>query len=163
MKKKELTKFLFFIYLIVLVWIVLFKLSFSIDNIPSYRAINTRPFHDALNHPIRTREVIDNILIFIPFGIFISIVNYKKNFILNLFLIFLTSLSFEVIQYVFSIGSTDINDLITNTLGGLVGIIFYWILKKVLGHKAVKVINILASTFIGIIIVLGIILYMYNR
>lgn len=163
MKSKNISRILFTIYLLFLVWIVVFKTQFSISDLPHYRAINLNPFHDALNHPIRTREVIDNILIFIPYGILISMVKDKKLLITKIFQIFMTSLAFETIQYIFSIGSTDVNDLITNTLGGFIGIIIYCIFKKVFGRKAHKVINTLAIIFLVGAIVLITIIFFANR
>lgn len=41
------------------------------------------------------------------------------------------SLLFEIIQYILSIGSSDITDIITNTLGGLVGVLVVSILRKI--------------------------------
>lgn len=153
MKEKRATRFVFFIYFLVLVWIVMFKMKFSLDDLPHYRALNLDPFHDALNHPIRTREVIDNVIIFIPYGILMAMMRSKRSFFSKIFPIFLTSLTFETLQYVFSIGSTDVNDVITNTLGGLIGIFIFWIFKKVFRRDAEKVVITLALILIVLLVI----------
>lgn len=152
MKEKRATRFVFFIYFLVLVWIVMFKMKFSLADLPHYRALNLDPFHDALNHPIRTREIIDNVIIFIPYGILMAMVRDKRSFFSKIFPIFLTSLCFETLQYVFAIGSTDVNDVITNTLGGLLGIFIFWIFKKVFRRNAEKVVITLALILILLLV-----------
>lgn len=50
---------------------------------------------------------------------------------------FLFSLSVEIVQ-MFGWGSTDINDLITNTAGVCVGYLVYYLLSKVLSNNVRK-------------------------
>lgn len=159
MKTKNVSRILFVIYFLFLCWLVLFKFSFSFEDIQRYRAINLDPFHDALNHPIRTREVIYNILIFIPYGILISIAKENKSILNRVFQIFLTSLVFEILQFVFMIGSSDVNDLITNTLGGVIGIVIYGIFKKVFGRNSVKIVNTLSIIFLIFAVIFIVILF----
>lgn len=159
MKTKNVSRILFVIYFLFLCWLVLFKFSFSFEDIQRYRAINLDPFHDALNHPIRTREVIYNILIFIPYGILISIAKENKSILNRIFQIFLTSLVFETLQFVFMIGSSDVNDLITNTLGGVIGIVIYGIFKKVFGRNSVKIVNTLSIIFLIFAVIFIVILF----
>lgn len=159
MKTKNVSRILFVIYFLFLCWLVLFKFSFSFEDIPRYSAINLDPFHDALNHPIRTREIIYNILIFIPYGILISIAKENKSILNRVFQIFLTSLVFEILQFVFMIGSSDVNDLITNTLGGIIGIVIYGIFKKVFGRNSVKIINTLSIIFLVFAVIFIVILF----
>ena len=63
------------------------------------------------------------------------------------------SLSYEIIQYIFAIGASDITDLIGNTLGGICGIFVYMIIRCLFKNdkKINKILNILAS--IGTVIV----------
>lgn len=80
-------------------------------------------------------QVIGNILMFIPLGfllplVFKSLSSFKKNFQV----IFFFSLSIEFIQY-FIGRSSDIDDLILNTLGGMVGYTIYFIVFKLFSLK----------------------------
>lgn len=109
------------IYLILLVWLVLFKLSFDLSSILTLhrRSINFRPFNS------HTSEMVLNFIFFIPFGLLLS-VNYKETSMWSkLAIVFLFSFTAELLQYTFAIGATDITDLINNTLGGLAGLILY--------------------------------------
>jgi len=73
-----------------------------------------------------------NILMFVPAGIYVILHNKNKSILINLFLIFLLSLGIEIIQYIFSIGATDIDDIILNVVGGFIGLLIYSLLKKIL-------------------------------
>lgn len=72
-----------------------------------------------------------NILMFVPAGIYTILHNKNKSLVKNLLLIFLGSLLIEVIQYTFALGATDIDDIILNVLGGLIGIFIYLLCKKI--------------------------------
>lgn len=45
-------------------------------------------------------------------------------------MVFIGSLIIEVIQYRFTLGATDIDDIILNVMGGLIGIFIYQLCKK---------------------------------
>lgn len=148
-KSKKLTIGLLLVYLIVLTWIIVFKLEFDISLLQStnFRSINLIPFGDSLvvNGHIDTLEILLNIIAFILFGIYISTVKNKWNFLPKVLPIFLVSLSYEIVQYVLVIGGSDITDLIGNTLGGIVGIGLFVVIEKILGKNTVKIINALAA------------------
>jgi glycopeptide antibiotics resistance protein len=58
------------------------------------------------------------------------------------------SMVFETVQYVFSVGTTDVTDLITNTLGGIIGIVSYRLLGKLAKNSSMTDIIILAAAAI---------------
>ena len=45
-------------------------------------------------------------------------------------MVVLTSFLFELLQYILHIGISDITDIMMNTLGGIIGILFISILEK---------------------------------
>ena len=93
------------------------------------------PFVDMIRGPIDT---LLNIVLFVPLGFFIPFLYKKYKNIGNVTLIgFLLSLSIEIVQ-MFGRGSTDINDLITNTLGTILGYGFYKLLFKVMQKDLCK-------------------------
>ena len=59
---------LFLIYLALLVWIILFKLQFSISDLDKIRSINFIPFHydKEIGAAFHLTEVLKNFLIFVP-------------------------------------------------------------------------------------------------
>ncbi len=76
-------------------------------------------------------NMVGNVLIFAPFGALIRWIRNKKTscFVAVLYT-FLFSLIIEVIQLVTRVGVFDVDDLILNTFGGLIGYICYLMIRK---------------------------------
>ena len=72
MRGKDWTVGLFFIYLAFVICVILLKFSTSPDALPHLRNINLIPYGDCLmvNGNLNIRELAENILIFVPFGIY---------------------------------------------------------------------------------------------
>ena len=143
MSSKKITLGLLIIYLFGLTWVVVFKTQLSFSSLPEMRSINLIPFAESVfvNGRISYTEVIQNALIFIPYGIFISALWDKKPFIVKVLPIILTSFLFEAIQFVFAIGASDITDIIANSLGGIIGIAIAFAFSKIFKENWKKVIN----------------------
>lgn len=124
MKSKKFTLGLLIFYFVALTWIILFKLAFSFEELPHMRSVNLIPFGGSavINGTIDLREIIQNILIFIPFGLFIRVLCEKRPLFWQITPIVCTSILFEGLQFIFAIGASDITDVITNSLGGILGI-----------------------------------------
>jgi glycopeptide antibiotics resistance protein len=152
----QLTIGLLIIYLIALFWILLFKLGVRFSYVES-RTVNFIPFRDfwTLNGKIDFPESIMNIVIFVPLGIYLAILMKSWNFGKNLFSFFGISLMIETIQFIFKLGSFDVTDLVTNTLGGIIG----WMLLKAIeiafksSIKAQRIINVIAA--IATVVMIG--------
>lgn len=158
--EKKITMSLLIIYLLVIAWIILFKMAFSFQELPNFRNINLIPLAGSVivNNKIYFSEIINNILIFVPFGLYISMLKSDWSFFKKVTLVAGVSLLFEVIQFIFAIGGTDITDLIGNTIGGVIGIGIYLVVCRLLKVKTNKVLNILASIgTIFIVALLGLI------
>jgi glycopeptide antibiotics resistance protein len=138
-RNDTLTLLLFIIYLLVLIWIIFFKLHFSFAEMDRIRIINLIPFQDS---GLGANEIY-NILFFIPFGIYISMLKNKWSFIIKVIIILCYSLSFEILQFIFAIGRTDVTDLLCNTLGGITGIGIYELSFKLFKNRTNKVMNII--------------------
>ena len=145
-RQRNLTRILFAIYFLILVWILLFKMSFSLDELYKSRSINIIPFMGSVvvNGRIYINEIIDNILVFIPIGIYICMLKEDWSILRKISVGFFISLGIEVLQFILAIGATDITDLIGNTLGGIIGIGVFYLFSKVFKNKTNKIINILA-------------------
>lgn len=118
---KELLTFCFILYVLLLYYIVTFQ-----DN--NYGTNNFIPFREIFRYDISSklfiRNVLGNILLFVPFGIFATRYIKNKKAYLTVILTFLVSCSIEFAQSL--IGRTaDIDDVILNTLGGLLGFLLY--------------------------------------
>jgi glycopeptide antibiotics resistance protein len=112
-------------YLLILLWLVLFKFSFDISAVLDHqmRSLNLIPF--AGSSLDNLREKIDNLVVFIPFGLLLSVNLKRINLWRKLTFVFIFSLAVETLQFVLAIGVADITDVITNTLGGLLGLMLY--------------------------------------
>lgn len=163
-RESNITKVLFIVYIIILTWIILFKMQFDIASLEAMnlRNINLVPFAGSLvvNNKVDTSEIILNVVVFMPFGIYLCMLKEEWSFLKKVVPIFLASLIFETLQYIFAIGASDITDLLGNTLGGIIGIAIFVLLSKIFKNKTIKIINVLALIvtiivilFLGLIII----------
>lgn len=147
-KQKLLTTGLLLVYLLILTWIILFKMQFSIQKLGHFRSINLIPFHESVivNNRIEFSEIYENILIFVPFGLYVSMSKSNWSFLKKVIPIASVSLFYEVMQFIFAIGASDITDLIGNTLGGIIGIAIYLVIRRLFksDFKTNKVLNVIA-------------------
>ena len=145
-RQHNLTKILFIGYTLILVWILLFKMSFSIDELYKSRSINIIPFMGSVivNGRIYISEIINNIIVFVPVGIYICMLKENWSILRKISVGFFISLGIEVLQFILAIGATDITDLIGNTLGGIIGIGVFYLFSKVFKNKTNNIINTLA-------------------
>lgn len=107
-----------------LVWIILFKMDVSVENFGQMRSINLVPFSQSVivNDKLDVSEIIQNVLAFVPLGILIYTIWQEKSWRFKLGVIVVTSVMLEVLQYILGVGASDITDVITNTLGGMIGL-----------------------------------------
>ena len=96
---------------------------------------------------IRFGEIRNNILAFIPFGIYIGMLKANWSFAKRVLATAVLTLAFEATQFIFAIGRADITDVLSNTLGGVIGIGIYALVSKFLKGRTNKVLNVLAAIF----------------
>ena len=158
--EKKITVALLIVYLLVLSWIILFKLQFSFSALDHIREINLIPFGGSViaNGKVDFDEIINNAIVFIPVGAYFSLLFKNKSALKAIGSVFGISFVYEIIQFIFAIGASDITDLITNTTGVLVGVGLYYLLKKIFKEKTNKIILALAAIvtilFISLIVII---------
>lgn len=108
---------IFLIYLIILFYIIS-KPEYS------YQMMNLKPFKEILRYPLSSKlfvkNILGNILLFLPYGLFITFYFKIKKMFLIFILTFFLSLTIEIIQI--NIGRVfDIDDIFLNLLGGISG------------------------------------------
>ena len=153
----ELFKLGFIIYIIGLFYVVTFQdVSWSTSNFI--------PFKEILRYEIFSdlffRNVIGNMIMFIPYGFFISyfLKIDKKRIVFILSLI--TSLTIEITQLI--IGRVfDVDDILLNLLGGFCGYLIYRILSKIKNKLPKFLNNDIIFNIITILIVGLISFYIY--
>jgi glycopeptide antibiotics resistance protein len=147
---KELISLSFIIYIL-----LLFELVTSTD-FESF-SNNFIPFKEMFRYSITSklfyRNVVGNIILFIPFGYYISYYCNLNKAYYNIVVTLITSFSIEVIQSLIG-RSFDIDDIILNLVGGLFGYLIYKISKKILTKYPSKFKNNLLLNFLCIIIIL---------
>lgn len=100
------------------------------------RGVNWIPFGGHEYRHLLKQDVIINLLLFAPFGFLLAMATKespKRGVVLLIPLI--TSAALETLQYVLSVGATDITDVITNTLGALCGYIVYILSVKLFKNR----------------------------
>lgn len=131
---EELLKLSFIIYILCLFYVVTFQdVSWSSHNYIPFKEI----FRYDVGSSLFYKNIFGNMLLFVPYGIFIAkYVNLKEPFIL-IVISFITSLSIEVIQFL--IGRVfDVDDIILNVIGCFLGFSIYLLFKK-WGSKLPKI------------------------
>ena len=122
---------LFLIYLIALVYFVFFAEEYGRTEPAETFSYNLVPFQEIRRYieyramiglPSVILNLVGNIVAFIPFGLLLPMISPKERRAGMIFLLALElSLMIEVIQLFSHVGSFDVDDLILNTAGGLLG------------------------------------------
>lgn len=129
------------------------------------RSLNTVPFREIMRQGSASEiNLYGNIILFFPLGVYIQLFMKKKSIFKALFLCFITSFILEVLQYLFGLGASDIDDVILNSFGGLLGIISYRIVLLVTrNEKKVKSFVTWSGAIVAIpVLAIITILYMNN-
>ena len=109
-----------------------------------FTGINLIPFksilaginvYNGIRYTLVDDQIWGNVLIFVPAGIYTMILGKKNSIPKTMLVIFLISLAVEIIQYIFKIGASDIDDIILNCLGGFIGVLIYRLLEKLFKTK----------------------------
>lgn len=123
-------RLLFFIYVYFILDKTLLDRSFGANN--NLELALTIPNILEISSARDNIEAIENLIFFIPFTFFLlqgfkveKFKNIKKILISG----FLTSFSIEVLQFLTTLGTFQLSDLLYNTLGGLIGSIIYKIIN----------------------------------
>ena len=124
---EELLKLFFIIYIL-----CLFQIVTAQD--VSFGGVNIIPFKEIFRYEAGTylfyKNILGNVLLFLPFGFFVGYFIKVKKVSVMLLLTFIVSLSIETIQL--SIGRVfDVDDIILNVLGATFGALLYIILDGI--------------------------------
>lgn len=125
---------IFYIYISIVVYLTLMPILTSLPYIfeDDYVPMFLKPFDDYIHSKgDATFQLIINVLMFVPFGFMLPMIK-KCNIFTVAFYSFLFTLSIEVLQPLLnSFRISDITDVITNTTGGVIGYILYFIAYKI--------------------------------
>ncbi len=140
-KKTLIINTLMYTYIVMVLFVTLMPLPIPFLNGTNnlfLETVNLIPFRDLrLNYYGAVREIFLNIIMMIPFGFLYPIIR-KVGILKTVTVVFLFSLTIESTQLLSAFWgglasrSFDVTDLITNTFGGLVGYLFFSILKPII-------------------------------
>lgn len=162
---------IFIIYLLFLMKIVLFKYTGLVDvvkgiatgNLNGFRAINLIPLSSIIefakiilegNFTRGFNNIIGNIFAFAPLGYFLPLLFSKYKRINTVILVgFIISFLFETCQYLLYLGSADIDDIILNLIGTVIGFAFYQIIIRLVKEKeSIKYTVTITFSIIGFVV-----------
>lgn len=128
---EEIFNLFFIMYLL-----MLFQLVTSQD-IQAYNSTNLMPFREILRYDVGTKEfykqVFGNIIMFIPFGYFVTSFCKIKGLGTITVVSALSSFVIEGVQH-FIGRSFDVDDIILNVVGGIIGFLLYISLNAIRNH-----------------------------
>lgn len=127
---KDLLILLFAIYILCLFHIVTFQdVNFASSNFIPFKEM----FRYELFSRLFIKNVMGNVLLFIPFGFFTSYLIKTKKIYVPVILTAIISITIETTQlYIGRI--FDIDDIILNIIGGIIGYLFYIFLEEIKNH-----------------------------
>lgn len=152
---KELLMLIFIIYALCLFHVVTYQdVNFGTNNFIPFKEI----FRYDLGTPKFIKNIIGNIIMFIPFGFFASYFLKSKKISIPLILTIILTTTIETVQYY--IGRVfDIDDIILNIVGGILGYLLFitmdFLQDKIPGLKNNHILNLLIIIIIVIIVIYG--------
>lgn len=155
---KEITYLLFIIYLLSLFYIV----TFQDDN---YGLSNFIPFKEMFRYKITSKlfikNIIGNILLFMPFGLFVAAYLNVRKLFPTIILTLISSISIEIIQFL--IGRVfDVDDIILNLVGGIIGGLLFITFDKIRDKLPNALKKEWFMNFLIIILMVGAVMYLTN-
>ncbi len=155
---RELFMLAFLLYSLILFYVVTFQdVNYGTNNFIPFKEIMRYEFGSSFF----IHNVLGNILLFVPFGFFVSFILKTKKPGYIIIVTFITSLVIEFTQLL--IGRTfDVDDVLLNIIGGFLGYLVYLIIQVIYD----KLPNILKKTWIKniviILIIIGIIVLYFS-
>lgn len=135
---------LFIIYLVMMVYFLFFSEMLGRTPSDTYH-YNLKPFTEIQRYLVYYKKLgsfyvllnlMGNVICFMPLGFVLPVLSYKNRNIFKVtFICFLCSVAVEITQLVSKLGSCDVDDVILNTSGGILGYLCFSICMIILRHK----------------------------
>lgn len=122
-----------------------------------YLQMNLQPFSGYIDawkkYSLRDlQNCIFNILMFVPLGVFLPLVNSKfKKFKWLVLVVVSATLSIETYQTLSGSGIFELDDLMNNSLGGIIGYQLYRLGASIVHHKKVKIKSLVGNLAIPLL------------
>lgn len=138
----------FALYLLFLAKLLLFS------RVPgSERSLNLIPFASIGNYldgPAGVRRfafanLAGNVLAFVPLGAYLTFLRRRARLWSNLLVVAAVSVAVEILQWMLAVGASDIDDVLLNCVGGLIGVLAVVGLRRALRFEVVRTVIAVAS------------------
>lgn len=130
MKRRSIPKIMFWTYLVALLYVLLFA-ERNVDGLNGY---NTEllaeirryiQYREVLGIKLVIQNLLGNVVGFIPFGILLPEVNQRyQQLWRTVWTIAAFSLTIEIFQLLTGVGCFDVDDVLLNAIGGMLGYLF---------------------------------------
>ena len=133
---KRIPRVISLIYYLILIYILFFHslriITYNnINLIPFTTIIRYCKYYNIFTFKFWFLNIFGNIILFIPFGILTPLIRNKPTSIYKMiFITFLVCFTVEFCQNFFKVGQFDIDDIMLNTLGSIIGYLFLNFFKK---------------------------------
>lgn len=155
---KELFMLGFLMYAMLLFYVVTFQdVNYGTNNFIPFKEI----FRYEFGSKAFIQNIVGNIILFIPFGIFVSyIIQSRKPF----YMIIISLITSGIIEYTqLKIGRTfDIDDILLNVLGGFIGYLIYLVTDVIYYHLPSFIRTDAFKNIMTLLIILGVVLIYRN-
>lgn len=128
-------------YIVLLVYVTFFAEMFGRTCVSSHYRYNLVPFKEIMRFATHFSQlgievvlinIVGNVVAFMPLGFLLPLIADKKlKFFAVTLISFGLSLGIELTQLITKVGSCDVDDLILNTIGGMMGYGCYVIFRKI--------------------------------
>ena len=144
----------FICYMILLIYFLFFSEEYGRDEPYTTYQYNLRLFRELRRYLAYKEQigslyflinVVGNVVAFMPFGFLVPVLyreqrreathngHYFRSFLFVTLLGFVLSLGVETIQLISKVGCFDVDDLMLNTSGVVLGYLIYYVSKKIIG------------------------------
>ena len=147
---KELFMFTALLYAMLLFYVVTFQdVNYGTNNFIPFKEILRYEFGSKLF----IKNILGNIILFIPFGLFVSYIMKTRKIIPIILISIVTSATIEYTQM--QIGRTfDIDDILLNLIGGLIGYLVYLVFNILESHLPKFFSSILFKNILTIVLLI---------
>lgn len=158
----------FITYLLVLIWVISLKCNMEWPVFMSRLSMGSMTLaeraewsfcHFRFNEdgpiysPAAIEDMVVNVILFLAVGMLLPMILEKRKYVATPLVAFGLSLTFELVQFFSTVGGFAYIDLITNTLGAILGMIIIHLLLKVINPPlATKILAVVEVAFIAIVI-----------
>ncbi len=140
-------KILFVIYIVFIFYFLLISEVYGRTGEPGERHYNLVLFREIrrfwtyreqLGAFATLANLLGNVLVFVPFGFLMAMASKYRSFFNTIFYSFLLSLIVEATQLFLAVGSFDVDDLLLNTIGGVLGYLAFLVCNAIRRRYAKK-------------------------